>query len=240
IDNNGLPLIDFRQSLAVTEVQEVLFPNLLWLHVIDDDGSLYAINAPNLRHLVLSMASQPSAVRGAVNLWERSNCHIRTLEFRVPCPEVKFSHQAVLEVLEHMGQGLRQLCFSVSRMESLREIEWSDFHYLLDSVQYLEIRVKEKVATDHLLPDRFLPPDDYPSWPDRGEHITRYEWWGFVAQTTKLHDMARSFKNLKILVLDWDRSVYRDRYYSPILQQSPILPGGKFLLLQKDDRENSE
>ncbi|KAL0563263.1 hypothetical protein V5O48_018810 [Marasmius crinis-equi] len=244
IDNNGLPIINFGRSPPVTEVQGLPFPNLVWLHVIDGDETLQAINAPKLQHLVLSLVYGYGAT-GVLDLWKRSKCAIRTLEFRVPCLVTILSHYTVFDVLDHIGYGLRKLCFSVVRMDSLRELKWPHFDFLLRrSVRYIEIRVRANVAVDRLLPSAHLPPIfDCSTWADRGKHITRYEWWAFDAHTTQFLDMVKNLDELEVLVLDCDRSVYRDRYHSPRVQQMNLWrrgPTHHIRLLLKDDGDHSE
>ncbi|KAL0563638.1 hypothetical protein V5O48_018427 [Marasmius crinis-equi] len=239
LELNTQGLICFRHPL-LTEVPEVVFPNLLWLHVIDEAGvgAPSGFKTPNLRHLVLSHFVD---AEGVFDLVRRSYvANIDTIELRVASPQATLSHEAVSELLQIMGPRLRQLCFSVVGMDSLRKLEWSRFRWYLPLVQNIEIRVKAKVAVDHLLPDSHLPPTfDYTRWLDRGEHLTRSAWWRFVDQNAGFIDMVTALPKLEMLVLDWDRSVYRDRWHSPTLQQMHLRRGA-IRLLEKDDAEHSD
>ncbi|KAL0564985.1 hypothetical protein V5O48_017048 [Marasmius crinis-equi] len=241
LDDNDLPLITFRPDSTVTWIwKEQILPNLSWLHVIGSGaGALDWLNAPNLRHLIVSqqmgVVSVDMDIDSIGRMWNRSRCQIQTLEFRVPCQGGWLAHDGVMQILRRMGPELRELRFSVAGMHSLLPLNWSNLGDLLKKVRCLRIKVKAEVAADGLLPDRYLPPDSlHKNWSDRGKGIGRDDWSRFVAWNAQLLDMARSLPCLDALVLDWDTSVYRDWYYSPTVQRS-LSDFGSVLLLREEE-----
>ncbi|KAL0570163.1 hypothetical protein V5O48_011795 [Marasmius crinis-equi] len=237
LELNTLAPISLTQPKP-TEVEELVFPNLLWLHIVDEAGvgPPGGLRTPKLRHPVLSDFSD---AEGILDLLKRSfSFPLCSLELRAASPAEKLNHRSVSELLQYAGLGLGLLCFSVVGIDSLLELKWSDLRGHLQMVRYIEIRVKAKVALDRLLPDSHLPPTfDYLAWSDRGEHLTRSAWWRFVDQNADFISMVTALPELRALELDWDRSVYRDRWYSPAFQQTVLRRG--ICSLRRDDAEHS-
>ncbi|KAJ8089704.1 hypothetical protein PM082_014968 [Marasmius tenuissimus] len=141
-------------ELWSSEEDRLPFPNLTYLHVVDNPDLVKKIHAPRLSHVVLTMGH--CGVGGYYNVTSligSSECSVQKLEFRVPGVGPQLLHECVQEILASTPK-LHELSFSVAHVYSLYQIDWKALGDLpaLRNIQHFTLRITEYVSCDDVLP----------------------------------------------------------------------------------------